>query len=105
MNRTKSYTENLAAQLPPRRVEKARKEAEREIFNIRLSSLRKKMGVRQQDVSHFAQPSVSKLEARKDMRVSTLIEYLSAIGMGVEIKTYPKRPHKKDGGEITLLRV
>jgi hypothetical protein len=44
------------------------------------------------------------LEKRKDIRISTLIEYLNNLGMGLEIKTFPKTNVKKVKEEI-LLRV
>jgi len=43
-------------------------------------------------------------EKRKDIRISTLIEYLDNLGMGLEIKTFPKGNVKKIKEEI-LLRV
>ena len=99
------FTDELAAMLPPERVKRAKKEAEKEIFQIRLSELRKKMGIRQEDVEAFSQSSISKLESRKDMKVSTLIEYLDKIGMGVEIKAYPKNKKGKVRGDFILLKV
>jgi hypothetical protein len=98
------FVDELAAAMPAERVERAKKEAEKEIFRIRLAELRKKMGVRQEDIKTFTQSGISKLEARKDMKVSTLIEYLDSIGMGIEIKAYPKRPTKKPFESITLIK-
>ncbi|MDP2754784.1 MAG: XRE family transcriptional regulator, partial [Nitrospirota bacterium] len=52
----------------------------------------------------FTQSGISKLESRKDMKISTLVEYLQNIGMGLEIKAYPKkRKHKLD--EVVLLKM
>ena len=48
------------------------------------------MGIRQEEIKTFARSGISKLESWKDMKVSTLIEYLNSVGMGVEIKAYPK---------------
>jgi len=31
------------------------------------------------------------IERRKNIRISTLIEYLNSFGMGLEIKTFPKK--------------
>ncbi|MEW6585585.1 MAG: XRE family transcriptional regulator [Nitrospirota bacterium] len=62
------------------------------------------MGMKQEDIRAFTQSGISKLEARKDMKISTLVEYLHNIGMGVEIKAYPRRrKHKID--EVVLLRM
>lgn len=103
--KNKDFTDELAAMLPQGRVERAQREAEKEIFQIRLSELRKRMGVRQEDIKEFSQSSISKLESRKDIKVSTLIEYLANIGMGVEIKVYPKNKKGKPGEEVVLLKV
>jgi hypothetical protein len=97
------YIDELEKMLPPERVERARRKAEKEIFNIRLAELRKMMKVRQEDITAFTQSGISKLEKRKDMKISTLLEYLDSIGMGVEIRTYPKKSNKHDR-DIILLR-
>src|SRR3972149_3716518 len=99
----KDFIDELEAMLPPTRVQRAKKEAEKEIFRIRLSDLRKQMGVKQEDIKAFTQSGISKLEARKDMKLSTLVEYLDSIGMGLEIKAYPKRK-KKNFDEVVLLK-
>lgn len=101
--KTKDFIDELETMLPEERAKRAKKEAEKEIFQIRLSELRKKRGIRQKDIKAFSQSSISKLESRKDIRISTLLEYLDNIGMGVEIKAYPK--NKDEEGETILLRV
>ena len=82
----------------------ARADAEREVLAMRLAELRERRGIKQADFKAFSQTAVSKLERRKDMKVSTLIEYLDSIGMGLEIKAYAK---DGTGSPITetLLRV
>jgi hypothetical protein len=97
------FIDELEAMLPPERVARARRKAEKEIFNIRLSELRKMMKVRQEDINSFTQSGISKLEKRKDMKISTLLEYLDSIGMGIEIRTFPKKSNKQKK-EIILLR-
>ena len=105
-NERKDFTDELASMLPPERVKRAKREAEKEIFQIRLAELRKKMGIRQEDVEAFSQSAISKLESRKDMKVSTLIEYLDNIGMGIEIRVYPKHSGQiSQEEEIVLLKV
>jgi len=52
----------------------------------------------------FSQAGVSKLEKRKDMKISTLIEYLEGIGMGMEIRVYPKNGNSQEEAE-TILKV
>jgi transcriptional regulator with XRE-family HTH domain len=104
MKRKQDFTDELAAMLPPERVARAKKEAKKEIFQIRLSELRKQMGIRQEDITEFSQSSISKLESRKDIKVSTLIEYLANLGLGVEIKAFPRGKKHKEGKEFVLLK-
>ena len=99
----KDFVDELEEMLPPSRAQRAKKEAEKEIFRIRLSELRKQMGVKQEDIKAFTQSGISKLESRRDMKISTLVEYLANIGMGLEIKAYPKKKTKVD--EVVLLKV
>ena len=105
MSEKKDFTDELAAMLPEERVKRAKKEAEKIIFQIHLAELRKKMGLRQEDIKDFSQSSISKLESRKDIKISTLIDYLDKIGMGIEIKAYPKNKKGKSIDEVVLLKV
>ncbi|MCP4157150.1 MAG: XRE family transcriptional regulator [bacterium] len=98
------FNDELAAMLPKERVERAKREAGEEILQISLSELRKKMGVRQEDIKGFSQSSVSKLEYRKDIKLSTLIEYLDNLGLGIEIKAFPKDKGQRINDEFVLLR-
>jgi transcriptional regulator with XRE-family HTH domain len=47
--------------------------AQEESLNVRLAILREKYGVKQNEIAAFTQTAVSKLENRKDLRISTLI--------------------------------
>lgn len=105
INKKEDFIDELTSMIPPEKAERAKREAEKEIFQIRLSELRKKMGVRQEDIKTFTQSGISKLESRKDMKISTLIEYLSNIGMGIEITAYSKNVKKKDFEAVTLLKL
>jgi hypothetical protein len=90
--------------MKPEVLERARKIAERESLNIKLRQLRGKCGVNQNEVSNFTQTAVCKLEKRKDIKISTLIDYLDSLGMGLEIRTYPKGNPVSSEQEV-LLRV
>jgi hypothetical protein len=57
--------------------------------------------VKQSELTNFTQTAVSKLENRKDIRISTLIDYLGSLGMSLEISAYPKNSTEKE----VLLRV
>jgi len=99
----RDFLDELALTLSEKRIKRAQKEAEKEIIRIRLSELREKRGIRQEDIKSFSQSSVSKLESRNDMKISTLVEYLDNLGLGIEIKVYPKNDKKK-GKEIVILK-
>jgi len=94
----------MESKMKPESVECSRKMAEQEILSIRLGQLREKLGVKQDEFDNFSQTSISRLEKRKDIRISTLIEYLDNLGMGLEIKTFPKTNVNIINEEI-LLRV
>ena len=85
-------------------VERARSEAAVEIRQIRLTELRKKLGIRQADLGSFSQSAISRLEARSDMKLSTLATYLENLGLGMEIKVYRKNGGKANREEFTLLK-
>jgi len=91
----------LEAKMDPVVLEKARRMAREESLNIRLGMLREKYGMKQSKITNFTQTAVSKLENRKDIRISTLIDYLDSLGMGLEITAYPKNSTDKE----LLLRV
>lgn len=47
-------------------------------------------------MTSFSQSSISKIEGRKDIKISTLIDYLDNLGMGLEIRAYSKASPFKD---------
>ena len=100
----KNAVKAMERMMTPDQVQRARLAADSEILAIRLAELRQRQGVRQSQLKAFSQTGVSKLEKRKDMKLSTLIEYLADIGMGLEILVYSKNG-KKAGKKLTLLRV
>jgi hypothetical protein len=71
----------LDAQTEAEVLVRARKMAEKESLNIRLGMLREKYGVKPSEITNFTQTTVSKLENRKDLRISTLIDYLDCLQM------------------------
>ncbi len=62
--------------------------AELEILSIKMAKLRAEHDIKQSDMRNFRQSSVSKIESRKDMKISTLIDYFDSLGMGVEISVF-----------------
>jgi hypothetical protein len=91
----------LEAKMNPEVLARAKKMAQEESLNIRLAILREKYGMKQNEITNFTQTVVSKLEKRKDIRISTLIDYLDSLGMGLEISACPRSSAKKE----LLLRV
>ncbi|MDR0638897.1 MAG: XRE family transcriptional regulator [Spirochaetaceae bacterium] len=91
----------LDARMKAEVLARARKMAEKESVHIRLGMLWEKYGVKQSEITHFTQTAVSKLENRKDLRISPLIDYLESLGMGLEISACPKNSTEKE----LLLRI
>jgi hypothetical protein len=91
----------LDAKMDTAVLEKARRMAREESLNIRLAILREKYGIKQNELTNFTQTAISKIENRKDIRISTLIDYRDSLGMGLEITARPKNSTKKE----LLLRV
>ncbi|MCW7479474.1 helix-turn-helix domain-containing protein [Leptospira bandrabouensis] len=83
-------------------IDKAKVEAQKLIFKLKLAELRQKQGIKQTDVDGFSQVSVSRIESRSDIKISTLVDYVHACGFDVEIKAIPKK--KKSKEEFVLLR-
>ncbi len=100
----KNAVKAMEATMTDDAIRRARSLAEGEILAIKLAELRTRRGIKQTDLATFSQTAVSKLERRKDMKLSTLIEYLDELGMGMEIRVYPRRGTGK-AEEETLLRV
>jgi len=98
----KNAIEVMESMMSPESVERSRKKAEQEIFAIRLGMLREKCGFKQNEIRNFSQTSVSRLERRKDIKISTLIDYLDSLDMGLEIRTYPKNKKTKMKEEVLL---
>ena len=71
-------------------------------MTIRLAQLREEQNVKQSEMTNFTQSSVSKIEKRKDIKISTLIDYLDSLGMGLEIITYPKLAVSKNQEKVLL---
>jgi molecular chaperone GrpE (heat shock protein) len=80
----------MKSKMTPESIRKAHMKAEQEILTIRLAQLREEQNRTQSEMNNFTQSSVSKIEKRKDIKISTLIDYLDSLGMGLEIITYPR---------------
>ena len=74
MATAKNAVKAMEASMTQEQITRARNNAEREILAIRLADLRERRGIRQTDLTSFSQTAVSKLERRKDMKISTLLK-------------------------------
>ncbi|MBR6296546.1 MAG: helix-turn-helix transcriptional regulator [Treponema sp.] len=92
----------MESNMSPESVRRAHIKAEQDILSIRLAQLREEHNVKQSEMTNFTQSSVSKIEKRKDMKISTLIDYLDNLGMGLEIITYPKFSGSKKEEKVLL---
>lgn len=86
----------MESAMSPESIKRARIKAEQEIFTLRLAKLREELNIKQLEMLQFNQSSVSKIEKRKDIKLSTLIDYLDSLGMGLEIRACPKEPQMED---------
>ena len=103
MAKRKDAITEMEKRMTQEQIRDAKLTADREILSIKLAKLRERRGIKQADLKTFTQTAVSRLEKRKDMKLSTLIEYLDDIGMGLEIRVYNKTGDKP-GKPETLLK-
>jgi hypothetical protein len=75
---------------------------ERELIMINLAELREQYGVKQTDFKGFSQPAISRLEGRTDIKLSTLVKYLTQMGLRMEITVRPRKPKKGTPSEVLL---
>lgn len=75
---------------------------ERELIMIKLAELREQYGVKQTDLKGFSQPAISRLERRTDIKLSTLVKYLTQMGLRIEIIVRPRKPKKGVPPEVLL---
>jgi hypothetical protein len=64
---------------------------------IRLKMAREIIGKNQTEFKGLTQPEVSKIEARKDMKISTLVKYAKGLGMRVQISLIYEDDEKNEG--------
>jgi len=86
----KNAVKMMESQMSEDSVRRARLKSEQEILSIHLAQLREEQNVKQSEMQNFTQTAVSKIEKRKDIKISTLIDYLDSLGMGLEIVALPK---------------
>ncbi len=95
---------HMESVIGPVRTQRARAKAQKEVHQIRLAELRKLKKLTQSQVKGFSQVDVSKLENRDDMKLSTLIKYVQALGADLVIKAHLKDREDGEEEEITLIK-
>lgn len=69
---------------------KAVKKGQGKAHELRLKMAREFIGLNQTELKGMTQPEVSKIEKRKDLKISTLDKYAKAMGMKVKICLVPE---------------
>ena len=72
------------------RFNKAVKKGQEKAHELRLKMARELIGLNQTELKGMTQPEVSKIEKRKDLKISTLDKYAKAMGMKVKISLVPE---------------
>jgi len=94
----------MTATLSPEAAERSDLEAERMLALINLAELREAFQIKQTEIGGMSQPSISRLEHRKDLKPSTYFEYLFSMDLELELVVRPKHPRPGVPDHITLLR-
>lgn len=80
--------EELRQQMSPERRARSRRRAEEMLAELRLREVRAACELTQEELAErlqIDQPNVSRLENRSDVHVSTLADYVSALGGRLEL--------------------
>jgi len=99
---TRSLNE-FRKQIAPEVQTKAREKALNIVAEMTLAEVRKRRGVKQVELAkklRMAQPNISQIEARPDALLSTLEQYVAALGG--ELKLQAVFP---DGDQVTIKRI
>lgn len=97
----------LREKMSPKARARAHARANAMIAEMALPELRRAFEVSQEDLAKLlkvTQASVSKIEGRSDLHLSTLVAYIEALGGEVEILAhFPKKP-EGSGQEVVRLK-
>lgn len=89
------FFEAVKDEMSPEAYKSGMEKAARILAMMNLAKLRETYGVKQTEVEGFSQPNVSRLERRKDIKLSTLLEYLNSLDLTLEMVVRPR--HKREG--------
>lgn len=95
---TRKFRE-LERKMSPARRRRVRERARRMMAEMVLAQLRKSGGLTQEELARrlgIKQPTLSKIEARNDMQISTLIRLIHALGGELELVA------RMPGGDIRV---
>lgn len=95
INKKKDFLTECSETLPKELINRAKLQAEKEIFLMKLGELAKTIN-KEKNNSKFDNP--------KDLKVSKLLEYVDNLGLIVEIKVSPKKRMKNFQKELVLLK-
>ncbi len=70
--------------------DRAIKKGQEKSYELRLKMARQLVGLNQTDLKGLTQPEVSKIEQRKDLKISTLEKYAKSMGMRIKISLVPE---------------
>ncbi len=90
-----NFFEKLPEHLTEEEIASARKAVKNKALRLELAQLRERMGKTQSDVGSFSQASISRIESRSDIKLSTLIDYVHALGLELEISALEPGAHPK----------
>lgn len=99
--RNSEFFEHAKEIMGEKRFNKAIKKGREAAHELRLKAARELLGLNQTDFKGLTQPEVSKIESRKDVKLSTLQKYAKAMGMKVKIVLTPE--DEDDGKTISIL--
>lgn len=100
----RDFSKHAEKALGPERFARARARAAEEVKRIQLTQLREKLQLNQTDIKGFRQADVSKIENRSDMKLSTLVKYVTeGLGAEIEIKARLRRGNE-EAEEVTLFK-
>ncbi len=102
----RDFSKHAEKALGLERYGRAKARATEEVKRILLTELREKLQLNQTDIKGFRQADVSKIENRSDMKLSTLIKYVTeGLGVEIEIKALLKGTESnEEPEEVTLFR-
>ncbi len=75
---------------------------ESQLFILKLAELREQYNIKQTDIKSSSQPSISRIKDRNDIKLSTVIKYLTQMDLEMEIKVRPRHPGEDAPSELML---